>query len=406
MSDDGEAPAAAASTDHAQSNLLPEFRGQAPLDVVVQPSDAAQPLRFARSDTEFVRRHPGGGMELDLTAAQLKEQRSVSWDLIKQIGRNILEGRDLVSISMPVRLFEPRSFLQRLCDGWVFAPLYLSTAAKAADPLTRMKLVITFAVTQLHLSATDRKPFNPILGETYQASFDDGSQVFMEQTTHHPPASNWEVIAADKSWHYWGRGVWSASFRGNTVKGNQKGWNHVDFADGHRISFTIPQVHVHGIMMGERYVDFHGTMDFVDEANDLHCELQMNPDRKGFVKSLFKRAETPTDWFRGVITKGPAKTGQELCAVEGSWLGFVDIDGVRYFDVRDAPRARHIPADNHLPSDARNRRDLIELLKGDLDMAQKVKEIMEEAQRYDRKLREKNLKKVAKLLKQRAKAHK
>lgn len=34
-----------------------------------------------------------------------------------------------------------------------------------------------------------RKPFNPILGETWQASLSDGTTMFMEQISHHPPVS-------------------------------------------------------------------------------------------------------------------------------------------------------------------------------------------------------------------------
>jgi hypothetical protein len=34
-----------------------------------------------------------------------------------------------------------------------------------------------------------RKPFNPILGETWQASLSDGTTMLMEQISHHPPVS-------------------------------------------------------------------------------------------------------------------------------------------------------------------------------------------------------------------------
>ena len=37
------------------------------------------------------------------------------------------------------------------------------------------------------------KPFNPILGETYQSRFNDGTKCFLEQTSHHPPVSHFEV---------------------------------------------------------------------------------------------------------------------------------------------------------------------------------------------------------------------
>jgi hypothetical protein len=54
---------------------------------------------------------------------------SVAWELVKQVGSSLLEGRDLVSVSLPVKLFETRSFLQRLADGWRYCPFYLNRAA-------------------------------------------------------------------------------------------------------------------------------------------------------------------------------------------------------------------------------------------------------------------------------------
>ena len=38
-----------------------------------------------------------------------------------------------------------------------------------------------------------KKPFNPILGETWQASLSDGSQMYMEQISHHPPVSAFHI---------------------------------------------------------------------------------------------------------------------------------------------------------------------------------------------------------------------
>jgi len=58
-----------------------------------------------------------------------------------------------------------------------------------------------------------------IVGETYEAHLEDGTEIYMEQTTHHPPASNWEVFGPKKEYHYWGTGIWAASCTGNTVKG-------------------------------------------------------------------------------------------------------------------------------------------------------------------------------------------
>lgn len=37
------------------------------------------------------------------------------------------------------------------------------------------------------------KPLNPILGETYQALAQDGSTIYLEQTEHRPPVTNFLI---------------------------------------------------------------------------------------------------------------------------------------------------------------------------------------------------------------------
>lgn len=60
---------------------------------------------------------------------------------------------------------------------------YINAAAAASDPLERMKLLVTWSVCGLHKGfETWKKPFNPILGETWQADMSEGGiSLFMEQ---------------------------------------------------------------------------------------------------------------------------------------------------------------------------------------------------------------------------------
>lgn len=51
------------------------------------------------------------------------------WDLAKNIGSAILEGKDLVSVSIPVYVFEPYSYLQRLPRGWCNLPLLTASTS-------------------------------------------------------------------------------------------------------------------------------------------------------------------------------------------------------------------------------------------------------------------------------------
>ena len=126
-------------------------------------------------------------------------------------------------------MFEPRSYLEKLADVWVY-PRFLDQAAHAQDPVERMTLVVTWCVCGCkpdcckpvpgilgdwqatilcpcrflaglqHAFQSWRKPFNPILGETWEAGLDDGSQIYMEQISHHPPVSAFQMFGPGGPW--------------------------------------------------------------------------------------------------------------------------------------------------------------------------------------------------------------
>jgi len=230
---------------------------------------------------------PNGGFKIDDPEA-LKAQRGVIWDFLKTLGQKFLQGADLSSTPFPVYINEPRSYLEMLCDGWCTAPTYLTQAAKTTDPVERLKLVITFAISGLHNTVHLKKPFNPILGETYQATFEDGTEVFCEQTCHHPPITAWELVGPDREYFLYGYGEWTASFRGNSVKGAQRGALFVDFKDGTKIKYNLPLVLLNGVLYGERIMDYEGTLNFADEKNGLLATIHIPPPSNGnFFSSFF-----------------------------------------------------------------------------------------------------------------------
>lgn len=62
-----------------------------------------------------------------------------------QLGKKLLSGHlNLINVSMPVKLFEPRSYLEKMTDVWVY-PAYLKLAAEASDPVQRMQHVMTWS---------------------------------------------------------------------------------------------------------------------------------------------------------------------------------------------------------------------------------------------------------------------
>jgi len=337
---------------------------------------------------------PSGGWRCSDEEA-LALQNGVVWDLIKQLGQNITQGHSLINITLPVRIFEPRSYLQRIVDSWCYAA-YLTKAAKESDPVERMKNVVTFAIAGFSNTCLLQKPFNPILGETFQAVFPDGAQIFCEQSSHHPPISNWQLFGPNDLYHFYGYGEWTASFRGNFVRASQKGPHLVEFHDGGSITYDLPEILVRGVMVGERILDYEGLMKFRDKKNKLGCDIRINPDANNW----FFAKNNLTDYLEGTIfqIKGTdfedVLSREVLSTAEGTWLGCIQFDGITYWDWQEGGEkfvANPIP--DPLPSDSRFREDLVALAGGDLVAAADWKARLENKQRREAKLRKDGIEK-------------
>ena len=72
----------------------------------------------------------------------------------------------------------------------------------------------------------------------------------------------------------------------------------------------------------------------------------------------------------------------------GTYMGYMEFDGQRYWDIRDQQWLEVVPCEEkRLLSDSLHRKDLVALEQGMMDTAQTYKEELENLQRHDRKLR-------------------
>lgn len=107
--------------------------------------------------------------------------------------------------------------------------------------------------------------------------------------------------------------------------------------------------------MGTMYYQIHDKIEFIDEGNGLYCHLNVGNVKK----------KSP-EYFEGEILQH----GQKLCDIYGNYCGYLDYDGVRYYDEREMPglwkEYEALPEDQRLPSDSCHRDDLNLLGIGDI----------------------------------------
>jgi hypothetical protein len=123
----------------------------------------------------------------------IEKQRGVLKHLLSKMGANFLSGSGIMNVSLPINIFDERSLLEVFAHQHRLCPYFLEKAGECEDPIDKLKYSTAFAISKIHLSVTQLKPFNPIWGETFQCKIGD-THLYMEQTSHHPPIYHFYVI--------------------------------------------------------------------------------------------------------------------------------------------------------------------------------------------------------------------
>ncbi|CAN6616081.1 oxysterol-binding protein homolog 3 [Trichomonascus vanleenenianus] len=191
----------------------------------------------------------------------VKENRTSPPSIISILRKNV--GKDMSSIPMPVTLNEPITFLQRIAESMEYTFL-LDQAAATPDPVERVLLMAVFAASTLAgFRAKERnlrKPFNPMLGESYELVREDrGFRMVCEKVSHRPVILTMYAESAD----------WTVSY---TSKPHQKFWGKsVEFTDPGRFEVTMnrtgevfeygnPSIFMRNLIAGEKYIEPVGSL--------------------------------------------------------------------------------------------------------------------------------------------------
>lgn len=331
-------------------------------------------------------RDPEGGL-VCVDPEALKRQEGVATHVIKQLGWALLKGLGAVSISLPIRIFEPRSTCERLIDRFSFAPVFLTKAAAMSDQMGRFKQVLAFAVASLYLGVKQEKPFNPLLGETMQGVFPDGARIYCEHTMHNPPTDHFYIDGP--GYIVYGYYQLDGSFTGNSLVGSFRGPTTVFFpADGQMIIYKQPKFRLGGVIAGKRTLNWEGEMEFEDPGNNWMAMLKIQTTDRTYNP---RKLKLKLDQFMGMIYTPQSnrrdRIEREIGALEGSWMEELRLGEERLWRLDQDLPLRHTVVSHPLPSDWRYREDLIWLFRGNQKVAQAWKTRLEQRQRDDREKR-------------------
>ncbi|KAJ5935699.1 hypothetical protein N7466_005246 [Penicillium verhagenii] len=197
------------------------------------------------------------------------------WGILKS-----MIGKDMTKMTLPVSFNEPTSLLQRVAEDLEYTDL-LDIAADRTDSMERLLYVASYAASE-YASTIGRvaKPFNPLLGETFEyVRPDKGYRFFVEQVSHHPPIG--AAWAESPKWDYWGESSLKSKFYGKSFDINLLGTWFLKLrpCTGGEELYTWKKVtsSVIGIITGNPTVDNYGLMEIKNWTTGEVCYLDFKP---------------------------------------------------------------------------------------------------------------------------------
>jgi len=134
------------------------------------------------------------------------------------------------------------------------------------DRYKRMALVCAFTMGPFAAVERPWKPFNPVLGETFQLDkTDKGIKYIAEQVSHHPPIG--ASHAENDLWEYDLVSAPKTKFLGNSVEVYPVGRTRIKLKDtGDYFSLIPPPTKAHNVVIGSTWIDTFGEYKLINKT--------------------------------------------------------------------------------------------------------------------------------------------
>ncbi|XP_048059180.1 oxysterol-binding protein-related protein 10 [Megalobrama amblycephala] len=343
----------------------------------------------------------------------LEDQRSVILHLLSQLKL----GMDLTRIVLPTFILEKRSLLEMYANFMAHPDLFLSISA-GNTPEERMVRFVEYYMTAFHegrKGAVAKKPYNPVLGETFCCSWavprervhplrvgqrdvtnqeaagaeSDYYRVrfVAEQVSHHPPVSGFYCECAERGMcvnaHIWTK----SKFMGMSVGVSMVGEGVLHLRDhGEEYVFTFPSAFARSII----------TVPWVE----LGGKVTISCAQTGYSASVTFHTKP---FYAGKVHRVSAEvkqnsSGTVVCKAQGEWNGTLEFTyssgETKVIDTNKLPVIKKMirPVEKQGRSESRRlwQHVTAALKEGNVDLATEHKHRLEEDQRSGERQRATN----------------
>ena len=192
------------------------------------------------------------------------------------------------------------------------------------DPFNRMKSIVKWYLSGFYKKPKGlKKPFNPILGETFRCFWEhsNGSRTYYigEQVSHHPPISAFFISNRHDGFSLSCSILAKSKFYGNSTSAILEGIAQLTLLPrGENYNLSMPYAHCKGILMGTLSMELGGKVIIDCENTGYKTELE-------FKLKPFLGGSEYTNLVTGKLRLGK----QTMASINGHWDGSITIKDSR-----------------------------------------------------------------------------
>ncbi|MGH0162997.1 UNVERIFIED_CONTAM: hypothetical protein FKN15_044145 [Acipenser sinensis] len=370
----------------------------------------------------------------------IEEERSIILHLLSQLKL----GMDLTRVVLPTFILEKRSLLEMYADFMSHPDLFVAIT-DGANPEDRMIRFVEYYLTSFHegrKGAIAKKPYNPIIGETFHCSWrvpshkgsslsSQGSlnkvgleggkessdsyhvRFVAEQVSHHPPVSGFYAECAERrmcvNTHVWTK----SKFMGMSIGVSMIGEGLLCLQEhDEEYTFTLPCAYARSILTVP-WVELGGKEHDEEYTFTLPCayarsiltvpwvelggKVNVNCAKTGYSAAITFQTKP---FYGGKLHKVTAEvkhnpTNTVSCRVQGEWNGVLEFSysngETKVVDVTKLPVTKKRVRPNEKQGSYESRRlwqhVTQSLREGDIEKATEHKRLLEERQRAEERHR-------------------
>jgi len=210
--------------------------------------------------------------------AEWRKRKINLFSVLRSFVSQLSPGQELTKVSLPSELCHPFSMLELVAFRELQLFHILFEINQETDPLARFLAVVKWNLGLVREETMEKKPFNPVVGETHLCWSDHGegdfSEFIGEQVSHHPPISAFIIRNKKRNLSIAGAVTFKVGFGSNCASVTTGGEVMIHTGEeSYTMTKSVPDMMVNNVIWGDKYLMWHGTLTITCTKNNYIAKI-------------------------------------------------------------------------------------------------------------------------------------